>query len=108
MNLPNAISFGRFLSVPLVVWLIISDRYAAAFLLFSVAALSDAVDGYIAKRFRMATALGGYIDPIADKTLLIGVFVTLGVVGGIPVWLAILVVFRDFSICLQGMTPVDR
>ncbi len=98
MNLPNAISFGRFLTVPVIVWLIIADQFVAAFLLFSVAALSDAVDGYIAKRFSMATVLGGYVDPIADKTLLVGVFVTLGAVGAIPVWLAILVVFRDLSI----------
>lgn len=95
MNLPNTISISRLLCVPLVVWLILVDRMGAAFWVSLVAALSDAVDGIIAKRFHMVTVLGGFLDPIADKALLVCIYVALGHEGYLPVWLVILVVFRD-------------
>ncbi|MBL29004.1 MAG: CDP-alcohol phosphatidyltransferase [Rhodospirillaceae bacterium] len=98
MNLPNAISLGRFMSVPVAVLLILFDRYQEALWLFVVAALSDAVDGFIAKQFDMATTLGAYLDPIADKSLLVGVYIALAHEGALPVWLVILVCFRDLSI----------
>ncbi|MEK9755274.1 MAG: CDP-alcohol phosphatidyltransferase family protein [Rhodospirillaceae bacterium] len=95
MNLPNAITLSRLLCVPLVVWLILVDRMAAAFWISLGAALSDAVDGIIAKRWRMVTKFGGYLDPIADKALLVCIYVALVNQGHLPVWLVILVVFRD-------------
>ena len=95
MNLPNAITLARLFCVPLVVWLILVDRMAAAFWVSLGAALSDAVDGIIAKRWRMVTKIGGYLDPIADKALLVCVYVALANQGHLPVWLVILVVFRD-------------
>ncbi len=98
MNIPNVISLGRILIVPVCVWLILKDAIAAAFWLFVAAAISDAVDGFIAKRFDCVTKLGGYLDPIADKALLVSVFVSLGVEGYLPLWLIILVVFRDLLI----------
>jgi cardiolipin synthase len=98
MNLPNLISLGRLLVVPLVVWLILSGQMAEAFWMFVLAGVSDAVDGFIAKRFNAATVLGGYLDPLADKVLLIGVYVTLGVTGHVAGWLVIMVVFRDVLI----------
>ena len=97
-NLPNIISIARLLSVPLAVWLIVSGLYPAAFWLFMIAALSDAVDGFLARLFNAQTPLGAYIDPLADKMLLVGVYITLGIQGLLPDWLVILVVFRDLLI----------
>ena len=69
-----------------------------AFLLFLGAGISDAVDGFLAKRFGMATELGAYLDPLADKAMLVSIFVVLAVVGAVPLWLVILVVSRDIMI----------
>ena len=98
MNPPNVISIGRVLLVPLTVWLMINGRNQAAFFVFVVAGLSDAVDGFLAKRFGWQTELGAYLDPLADKLLLVSIFVTLGYFGEIPSWLAIAVVSRDILI----------
>lgn len=98
MNIPNLISLGRLMVAPLAVWLILSYRMEEAFWLFVAAGVSDAVDGFIAKRFNATTPLGGYLDPIADKVLLVSVYVTLGVAGYIADWLVIMVVFRDVLI----------
>jgi cardiolipin synthase len=95
LNIPNLISFARLLCVPFVVWLILNGRLLPAFWIFVVACLSDAADGFLARRFNLKTVIGGYIDPIADKALLVSVFVTLGHEGYIESWLVILVVFRD-------------
>ena len=95
LNIPNVISFGRLLSVPFAVWLILNYFHVAAFWIFVAACISDAADGYIAKRFNLQTELGGFLDPIADKALLICVFITLGNASLIATWLVILVVFRD-------------
>ena len=98
MNLPNIITLGRLLSVPLAIWLVLSGWLTAAFWLFVAAGLSDAVDGFVAKRFNMRSRLGALLDPIADKTLLVSMYVTLGIAGHLPNWLVILVVFRDVLI----------
>lgn len=95
MNVPNAISFARICAVPVVVWLILNENMTAAFWVVLVAAVSDAVDGIIAKRFELTTVLGGYLDPLADKALLVSSYIALGHQGFLPVWLVILVVFRD-------------
>ena len=98
MNLANAISVARLCAAPLVVWLILSDELALAFWIFLAAGLSDALDGFIAKRWGRLTMLGAYLDPIADKALLVGAYIALGYYGGLPLWLVILVVFRDMTI----------
>lgn len=98
MNLPNLITLGRLLSVPLSIWLVLSGEFAAAFWLFVAAGLSDAVDGFIAKHFDQRSELGALMDPIADKALLVSMYVTLGISGQLPNWLVILVVFRDMMI----------
>lgn len=98
MNLPNLITLGRLLSVPLAVWLILNGALATAFWLFLLAGLSDAIDGFIAKRFDRRSRLGALLDPIADKALLVSMFVTLGIAEALPNWLVILVVFRDLLI----------
>lgn len=98
MNVPNLISLARLASVPVAVWLILSDELDWAFGLFVAAGISDAVDGLIAKRFHAETAIGRYLDPLADKALLMSVFVALGHQGHLPLWLVILVVSRDVMI----------
>ncbi len=92
--------------MPLAVWLILDARYGAAFWVFIGAGLSDALDGYIAKRFDRRTRLGALLDPAADKALLTGVYVTLGIAGQLPGWLVFLVVSRDVLIVL-GFTLIQ-
>ncbi len=98
MSIPNLITVLRILLVPVVVWAIATGRMQLAFLLFLAAAISDAVDGFLAKRFGMKTELGAYLDPLADKVLIVSIYVTLGITGVIPLWIVILVVSRDFMI----------
>ena len=98
MNIPNLITLGRILLVPIVVWAIASGTMWIAFVLFVGAGVSDAVDGYLAKRFNMTTELGAYLDPLADKALIVSIYLTLGINGAIPRWLVILVVSRDILI----------
>ena len=98
MAIPNIITICRILLVPLTIWLIISNAYDFAFAAFILAGLSDAVDGYLARRFQLQTELGEILDPIADKALLVSIFVALGALGHLPVWLVILVASRDVLI----------
>jgi cardiolipin synthase len=98
MSIPNLITLGRILLVPVLVWAIISGEMRLAFLLFLAAGISDAIDGFLAKRFDMATELGAYLDPLADKVLIVSIYVSLGITGALPAWLVILVVSRDIMI----------
>jgi len=98
VNLPNIITLGRILLVPVIVWAIASNQMTIAFVIFVVAGVSDAIDGFLAKRFNMTTEIGALLDPVADKALLVSIYVTLGISGDIPRWLVILVVSRDFMI----------
>jgi cardiolipin synthase len=98
VNPANLITLGRLLSVPVSIWLILAGQFGAAFWMFVIAGVSDAVDGFIAKRFDMRTRIGALLDPVADKTLLVSTYVTLGVAAQLPTWLVILVVSRDLMI----------
>jgi cardiolipin synthase len=98
VNIPNTLTLARIVLVPLVVWLIITHEMLAAFVLFLLAGLSDAADGYLAKRFQWRTELGAYLDPIADKLLLVSIYVTVGFSDHLPAWLVIAVVSRDILI----------
>ena len=98
MTLPNLITIGRLFLVPLVIVMILNGRWQGAFIVFVVAGVSDAVDGFLAKRCGMASELGAYLDPIADKALIVSIYITLAMVGAIPAWLVILVVSRDIMI----------
>lgn len=98
MSVPNLITIFRILLVPTVVWAISVGETELAFWLFLTAGVSDALDGFIAKRFNMQTELGAYLDPVADKALLVSIYVALAVAGLIPRWLAIAVVSRDVMI----------
>ncbi|MCC6919192.1 MAG: CDP-alcohol phosphatidyltransferase family protein [Alphaproteobacteria bacterium] len=98
LSLPNLISIVRLLLVPLIVSLMLGQDYGLAFAVFVIAGISDAIDGFIAKRFNMQTVLGSYLDPVADKALLVCVYVTLGVQGHMAQLLVTMVVARDFLI----------
>jgi cardiolipin synthase len=98
MSIPNLITLARILLVPVLVWAIIAGEMQLAFILFLIAGTSDAVDGFLAKRFDMATQLGAYLDPLADKVLIVSIYVALGFVGALPAWFLILVVSRDIMI----------
>ncbi len=98
MTLPNLITLFRLLLVPLTIWLILAGAFGAAFVVFCIAGLSDAIDGYIARRFDLQSRLGAVLDPLADKVLLMSVYVTLGIIAVLPAWLVILVVARDVMI----------
>ena len=98
VNLPNIITLGRILLVPVIVWAIASNQMTIAFVIFVVAGVSDAIDGFLAKRFNMTTEIGALLDPVADKALLVSIYVALGISGDIPRWLVILVVSRDIMI----------
>jgi cardiolipin synthase len=89
---------GRILLVPVVIWAITSGEMRIAFLLFLAAGISDAIDGFLAKRFGMSSELGAYLDPLADKALIVSIYVALGVSRELPIWLVILVVSRDIMI----------
>ena len=98
MSIPNIITLGRILLVPFIVWAIASNQMEIAFIIFIVAGVSDAVDGFLAKRFNMASELGALLDPLADKALLVSIYVALGIWGAVPRWIVILVVSRDIMI----------
>ena len=92
------ITLGRIILVPVIVWAIASNQMAIAFAVFVIAGVSDAVDGFLAKRFNMASDLGALLDPLADKALLVSIYVALGIWGAVPRWIVILVVSRDIMI----------
>lgn len=98
MTLPNLITIGRLILVPLVIVMIVNGRWPEAFLLFVAAGVSDAIDGFIAKHFDMTSELGAYLDPVADKALIVSIYITLALLGVVPVWLVVLVVSRDLMI----------
>ena len=97
-NLPNLVTVARLLMAPLVVTMIISQRFLPAFLIYVLAGVSDAIDGFIAKNFDLRTELGAYLDPLADKALLISIYVSLAIYAGLPAWIAVTVVSRDVMI----------
>jgi cardiolipin synthase len=98
LNIPNIITLARIILVPVIVWAIASNQMEIAFAVFVVAGVSDAVDGFLAKRFNMTSELGALLDPLADKALLVSIYVALGIWGAVPRWIVILVVSRDIMI----------
>ena len=103
-NIPNLISLLRLALIYPVAWLILEGRFREVMLLFAVAALTDALDGFLAKRNNWVTELGTFLDPLADKLLLVTVFVCLSMSGMIPWWLTLLVFLRDLVIGLGALT----
>ena len=106
MNIPNFITLLRIILVPIIVILLIQGSFFKALIMFIVAGLSDALDGFLARVLNQKTVLGAYLDPIADKALLASSFVTLSVLHIIPSWLAVIVISRD-SIILLGISVLS-
>jgi cardiolipin synthase len=99
-HLPNLLSWLRLMAAPATAGLLAAGHFNAAFGIFAFAGLSDAADGFLAKRFNLRSHLGSVLDPAADKALMLAVFVTLAVLDNVPEWLAFLVVARDVLIVL--------
>lgn len=96
--LPTLLTLLRLVLVPVIIWLIVTDELLAAFVVFLLAGFTDALDGFLARRFGWVTTLGAYLDALADKALLVSVYATLGFFGHLPPWLVILVISRDVLI----------
>jgi len=94
-DIPNLITSLRILLVPPFLWLLLQEHYRMALLLFVIAGVSDALDGFLAKHYGWTSELGGILDPIADKLLLIGALLALGWLNELPAWLVALAIFRD-------------
>jgi len=103
VNLPNMLTVLRIILTPLFVILIINRMFVEAVSVFGLAAVSDGLDGFLARALKQKTTLGSYLDPIADKLLLSSAYVTLAVLHFIPSWLTVLVISRDVII-LVGAT----
>ena len=104
--LPNAISLLRIALVAPILWLILKQDFVWALALFWLAGFSDGLDGYLAKRFDWHTRLGALLDPVADKLLVAGMFITLAYTQDIPVWLTVIVLLRDVVI-VAGATAYN-
>ncbi|WP_235035361.1 CDP-alcohol phosphatidyltransferase family protein [Roseomonas sp. 18066] len=102
-TLPNLITLARLCAVPTNIWLIIHGRLDLSCIVFLAAGISDAIDGWLARRQGSQSRLGAFLDPLADKALLISTYVALAWAGMLPDWLAIMVVFRDLLI-IGGVT----
>lgn len=99
-DIPNLLTVGRMLLTVPIVFFILNDRYADALLLVIIAGMSDGLDGYLAKRNHWSTRLGAVLDPLADKLLLMSVYLALGWQEALPVWLVSAVLLRDIVILL--------
>ena len=103
MNIPNYITLLRIVLIPFFINLMIYGYYRAALIVFMVACITDALDGLIARLTHSQTELGAFLDPMADKLLIISAFVTLVLLGMLPVWLVTIVVSRDVILVLGGI-----
>ena len=97
-HIPNMLCVLRLLLVGPVVWLLFEGYYWTALAIFAFAGFTDGLDGFLAKRYHWESRLGGILDPLADKLLLVSVFLTLGIIGLVPGWLILAVVLRDVII----------
>jgi len=104
LNLPNFLTLIRIVAIPFFLVLLSLNLYLEALIVFVLSALTDGLDGAIARMAKQETALGARLDPVADKLLVMTSFVMLGVIGGIPLWLVVLVVSRDLIILLGYAT----
>ncbi|MDY0040918.1 MAG: CDP-alcohol phosphatidyltransferase family protein [Desulforhabdus sp.] len=104
MTIPNALTLIRIFLTPVIVWLLLDARLNYALVVFFIAGLTDGLDGLIARVFHQKTKLGAYLDPLADKLLLVSSFILLGHLGLVPIWLSVIIVSRDALILLGLMT----
>ena len=100
INIPNSLTLLRILLTPLFVIFLLKHLYSSALIVFTIAGISDGLDGFIARYFNQRTTLGAYLDPIADKLLLTAAYVSLAVLNIIPPWLTVIVISRDVLIAI--------
>jgi cardiolipin synthase (CMP-forming) len=100
MNIPNSLTLLRIVLVPVIVILLMQGSYWVALIVFLVSGLTDILDGYLARVLNQQTILGSYLDPIADKALMISCYVTLAIKKVLPGWLSVVVISRDCIILL--------
>lgn len=98
LNLPNALTLLRLVAVPVFAVLLLGGRHVEALVVFVAAGVTDALDGAIARLMNTKTTLGAYLDPTADKLLLLTAFLSLGTAGRVPAWLVAIVVSRDAAV----------
>lgn len=97
-TLPNLLTMGRFILVPFVAWRLLKGDLSGAFVYFAVAAVTDFLDGFLARVLNQKSALGAWLDPLADKAMLLTVILLLADHGILPVWMALIVVLRDVTV----------
>jgi cardiolipin synthase len=102
-NIPNLLTVLRMLLVVPIVWLLLQERFGETLILFMIAGATDGIVGLLAKQFSWTSALGGVLDPLADKLLLTGTMLVLGWQGNLPFWLVVMVVLRDVMIVLLAI-----
>jgi len=112
-HVPNILSAARILAAPYVCWLLWQREYSAGLIWMWIIGATDWFDGYLARRLNAQSKLGAMLDPIADKLLMAGAFLTLALTGAIPVWVAWLVLGRDavilsFAIIVLAFTNIRR
>ncbi len=103
MNLPNSLTALRILLAPAVVWSILAGEFRIAAVLFALAALTDFLDGWMARRWKQVSTFGQFADPVADKVLLSGTFLAFGVARVIPFWLVGVVLGRDLYLLVASL-----
>ena len=108
VNIPNAITLLRLFAAPVVVWLILHAQWEAACWLFLAAALSDGIDGYLARRLGQTTAFGAAMDALTDKALGLGTLVTLTRMDAVPLWVTMAILLRDTVIVLGALSYRSR
>jgi len=110
MNIPNLLTLCRIILVPVFVIFLIDGAFGKALVVFLAASITDGLDGFLARVLKQKTILGAYMDPLADKALVITSFVTLSVLDAIPSWLAVIVISRDFvilfGICVLSLMSI--
>ena len=107
-QLPNLLTAARLLAAPYILYLLWTGGYVAAIVWFSIASFTDALDGFLARRLQVTSKIGALLDPVADKILLSGSFLTLGLKGVIPVWLTVIVLGRDLLILSFAIIALAR
>jgi CDP-diacylglycerol--glycerol-3-phosphate 3-phosphatidyltransferase len=111
VNLPNAFTFLRAALVPVILWLLLVDGTPArwwAFWIFTIAALTDTADGWVARRYGTVTPFGQLADPLADKLLVVGVLASLALVGEVPWWAVAVIVVRELGVTVLRTRLVQR
>ena len=105
-TIPNIITMFRIATVPVLIILLHGHEYGWAFLVFLISGISDGLDGFIAKRFNMGSELGAILDPLADKALIFSSYLMLMILGDLPFWLFLTVIFRDVLILVGSLLYV--